>query len=160
MSNDQTQKYIENERNTELSFLYQQGRELAMHRLPDKYREPGYLYRPVIITYTQPMELLADIRIPKMIEDGWEVVYTDAPNLDFRGNAPVNKQNVRKAPFVVTRKSGHKALWMRIDEKKMKERNAAKAEKNDRKLVEAVTQQIQKDQIRIKGQELDAKEFM
>lgn len=67
---------INNERNEDLNFLYSMGRELAMHRLPAKYMEEGYTYRPVIITYTQPMSLLADVRVPKMIADGWEIVYT------------------------------------------------------------------------------------
>lgn len=160
MTTEEMKKHVKNEVNDELGFLYQTGRELAMHRLPDKYREKGYVYRPVIITYTQPIDLLADVRIPKMMEDGWEVVYTEAPNMDFRGHAPDNKPNVRKSPFVVKRRSGHKALWMRIPEAKLKERLAAKAAANNQKLVEAVSVQHKKDRINIKGQELDAKNFM
>lgn len=151
---------VENERNEDLNFLYSMGRELAMHRLPSKYMEPGYTYRPVIITYTQPMALLADVRIPKMIADGWEVVYTDAPNIDLRGKAPKTTPNVRKAPFVVTRASGHKALWMRIKDEILLKRQALKAKQNDQRLVEAVSLQNKKDQINIKGEELNAEDFL
>lgn len=151
---------IENERNEDLSFLYSTGRELAMHRLPQKYMKPGYTYRPVIITYTQPMALLADVRVPKMIADGWEIVYTDAPNIDFRGKAPKTKPNVRQSPFVVTRASGHKALWMCIKDEILLKRQAQKARENEQRLVEAVSLQNKKDQINIKGEELNADNYI
>lgn len=150
---------VQNEQNEDLDFLYTMGRELAMHRLPEKYMSPGYTYRPVIITYTQPMDLLADIRVPKMIKDGWEIVYTDSPNIDLRGKAPKTKPNVRKSPFIVKRASGHKALWMRIPDELLSKRTADKAAANDQRLIEAVSMQSKKDQINIKGEELNAEHF-
>lgn len=164
MNNEELELDVEecaqNEQNEDMDFLYTMGRELAMHRLPDKYMEPGYTYRPVIITYTQPMNLLADIRVPEMIKNGWEIVYTDAPNIDLRGKAPKTKPNVRKSPFVVKRASGHKALWMRIKDEVYAKRIADKSEVNDQRLVEAVSMKTKKDQVNVKGEELNAEKFM
>ena len=159
MNDDELNECIENENNEEMSFLYTMGRDIAMHRLPAKYMQPGYTYRPVILTYTQPTSLLADIRVPNMIKDGWEIVYTDAPNIDLRGKAPKTKPNVRKSPFIVKRASGHKALWMRIKDETLAKKNTDKANANDQRLIEAVSMQNKKDQINIKGEELNAENF-
>ena len=159
MNDEELNECIENENNEEMNFLYTMGRDIAMHRLPSKYMQPGYTYRPVILTYTQPTSLLADIRVPSMIKDGWEIVYTDAPNIDLRGKAPKTKPNVRKSPFIVKRASGHKALWMRIKDETLAKKNTDKANANDQRLIEAVSMQNKKDQINIKGEELNAENF-
>ena len=159
MNEQELNECIENEKQEELDFLYNSGHELGQHRLPAKYREPGYIYRPVILTYTQPTDLLADVRIPKMVSNGWEVVYTDAPQLNMDKKTPNNKPNVRKAPYVVTRKSGHKAVWMKIKEETFRKRQVQKSLENEQRLLDAVAIRHTKDQINIKGSEINSDDY-
>jgi hypothetical protein len=104
-----------------------------IHDLPAGVKKEGYDYRPVITTYPHD-----PFRVQNMLKLGWEFVYMEGNEIDERGLAPTDKPNVRKAPLIVTRTSGHKAVWMCIKSEIRQKRIEEQTKANQEKLLSSV----------------------
>lgn len=104
-----------------------------IHDLPDHLKEPGYVYRPMILTYKYK-----PFRKEQLLKTGWELVYTDGNEVDHRGSATKSKPNVRKSPLITQRSSGHTAVWMKMKKELYDKRQKEKVKTNMEKLNKSV----------------------
>ena len=83
-----------------------------IHQAQD--REPGYMYKNVIITYKNDPN-----RAQRYLQNGWEIVETVDSNKDDRSFTPnAKKEKIRPQMLVETTTDGHEQILMRILESK------------------------------------------
>lgn len=102
-----------------------------IHALPKWLVEDGLVYRPVIYTYKHDPE-----RISKFIERGWDFVVADANDIDDRSAATKAEKNVRAKPVECKYSSGHKAVWMKITQEKLAQREVEKRKERIQQMVQ------------------------
>jgi len=123
---------FEKELKEELSFLKVGNNIKYIHDLPSHLKDPNYFHKLVIYTYKHD-----PYRVQKLLENGWEIVYAEGSELDDRGSGNKAKTNGKSSPILIDKKSGHKAVWMRIPVRLWEQRITEKAEKDRQRLVEA-----------------------
>ena len=117
--------------------------------LPAELIDPNYHYHQVIGTYRHD-----PFRVQRLLQQGWDFVYSDIPEVDDRGSAFKMRGNARKSPLTVTRKSGHRSVWMKLPLDEWIKRQAAKAARNASKLIEAVSIRHTQQAIQVKGKDI------
>lgn len=101
-----------------------------IHVLPKHLQWEGYTNRPVIYTYRHDPE-----RINRFLDNGWTIITAKANEIDDRSVATKAEKAVRDKPIECVYNSGHKAVWMRISNEKLQEREIEKRKKRFEKMV-------------------------
>ena len=101
-----------------------------IHVLPKHLQWEGYTNRPVIYTYKRDPE-----RINRFLDNGWTFIIAKADDIDDRSAATKAEKNVREKPVECIYNSGHKAVWMRISNEKLQQREEEKRKERFRKMV-------------------------
>ncbi len=100
-----------------------------IHQTQD--REPGFLYKNVIITYRNDPN-----RVQRYLKEGWEIVETVSPNKDDRLLTPNSKEDkLRPQMCVETTSDGHEQILMRILESKWEQNQVDKKSQRELNLL-------------------------
>jgi hypothetical protein len=140
---------IKHDQDDELD-TYRRGTNLNMiHGLPKELQEPGYSYRLVTLnSRNMPFNLQHHESL------GWEVVYSDARDIDDRDGLAKEKPNVRKSPVFVTKKPGYRAVYMKIKTEVLEARQIKQAKENALRLEQASGIHKRGSGVQVIGEEL------